>query len=143
VTKTTTKQGTTCYSLYIQPSNPPAPQPRKPTRKPTKMPSPTPRGQSICTRSPDYTCYKSGRPQCCSKKNGKDCPKEMTICDNYPEGMTGWNYCTNSPDYKCYKDGRPSCCNGNSMNCPKDKPKCDNKKMTEGLTSQHFLRSVN
>lgn len=143
VTRTTTKSGTTCYSLHIQPSNPPAPQPRKPTRKPTKKPSPTPKGQSICTRSLDYTCYKSGRPQCCSNNNGKDCPKEMTICDNHPEGLTGWNYCSYGPNYNCYKDGQPSCCAKDSMNCPRDQPKCDNKKTTEELASQRFLRSKN
>mmetsp|Transcript_46 Transcript_46/g.58 ORF Transcript_46/g.58 Transcript_46/m.58 type:complete len:304 (-) Transcript_46:56-967(-) len=140
VTRATTKQGTTCYALHIQPSDP---QPRTPTRKPTKKPSSTPRGQSICVRSPDYDCYKSGRPQCCSKNNGKDCPKEMTMCDNHPEGGGGWNYCTQSPDFDCYKDGRPSCCAKNSLNCPQKQPSCDKKKSSEELASQRFLRSVN
>lgn len=135
VTRATTKQGTTCYSLYIQPSNPPAPSPKKPTSPP---------GSSICTRSPDYNCYITGRPSCCSKNNGKNCPSEMTICDNYPEGYTGWSYCTDGPDYTCYKSGWPSCCMENELNCPRQKPACDStKKSNEELATQRFLRSVN
>ena len=141
VYSTTTSPGATCYSLHIQPSNPPAPKPRKPTRRPTRKPA---RQPEICTRELDYKCYKSGRPSCCDKNNGRDCPKEMTICDNHPEGKSGWNYCSFSPDYKCWKSGWPSCCNGNSLNCPRKQPGCDNKKTsTEELASQRFLRTNN
>ncbi len=140
VYSTTTSPGATCYSLHIQPSNPPAPKPRKPTRRPTRKPA---RQPEICTRELDYKCYKSGRPSCCDKNNGRDCPKEMTICDNHPEGKSGWNYCSFSPDYKCWKSGWPSCCNGNSLNCPRKQPGCDNKKTsTEELASQRFLRTT-
>lgn len=143
VYSTTTSRGTTCYSLHIQQSNPPAPKPRKPTRRPTRKPSPSPQPKICQVR--DYKCYKSGRPSCCDKKNGKDCPKEMTMCDNHPEGMTGWNYCSYGPDYDCWKGGWPSCCNGNSKNCPRKQPGCDNKKKktsTEELASQRFLRTT-
>lgn len=44
--------GSTCYSLYVQPVPAPTPGP--------------PPGSSICTRTPDYRCYKTGRPACCS-----------------------------------------------------------------------------
>jgi hypothetical protein len=113
----------------------PQPQPRSPTRKPTTKPSPpTPDGQSICTRSPDYKCYKTtGRPECCYKNNGKNCPTYMTMCNNYPEGYTGWDYCTRAPDNNCYpySNGRPACCSqkgGGTMNCPKQMPGCENKR---------------
>ena len=82
----TSMRGTTLTStLSLSPSC-------KPAHKPTKKPSP-----------PDYQCYKTGRPACCSKNRGKDCPTYMTMC-NYPEGYYGWNYCTTAPapDYTCY-----------------------------------------
>ena len=110
VTRSSVKPKATCYSLYIQPSNPPAP-----------------REPDICTREADYDCYKSGRPQCCDENDGKDCPDEMTICDNHAEGVSGWSYCTHGPDYDCYEDGRPRCCRENSMNCPRNMPACDKK----------------
>ena len=113
VFQTTTKPGTTCYSLHIQPSDPP--------------PSPEPRGKSICTRALDYECYKHGRPKCCTENDGKDCPSEMTICDNFPENWTGTlSYCSGAPNFACWRDGRPSCCRENALNCPRDEqPACD------------------
>lgn len=106
--------GSTCYSLYVQPVPAPTPGP--------------PPGSSICTRTPDYRCYKTGRPACCSVDDGENCPSEMTICDNHGEDMTGTSYCTSSPDYQCYKGGWPDCCvgiGGDVMNCPREQPPCD------------------
>lgn len=39
-------------------------------------------GSSYCTYSPDYSCYKSGRPSCCGRNRGRDCPKQEPRCDN-------------------------------------------------------------
>jgi hypothetical protein len=111
---------------------------RKPTQKPTKKPSPSPPtpGSSICAWSPDYSCYKTGQPECCSNNGGRDCPSNDTMCNNYPEGYTGWNYCTYKPNYNCYPNGgHPSCCSmsgGGTMNCPVDQPPCE--------TRSRFLR---
>eukprot|EP00986_Skeletonema_menzelii_P021088 scaffold33169_cov166-Skeletonema_menzelii.AAC.1 len=117
------KQGQTCYArLFNAPS-----------------PSPAPVGSGICTYTPDYDCYKSGHPSCCDENNGKDCPNELTMCDNTSEGMTGWNYCASSPDYKCYEDGQPNCCAENAMNCPKTKPGCD--RAGEAAQFVKYLRS--
>ena len=38
-------------------------------------------GTSYCTYSPDYDCYEKGWPECCQKKEGKDCPAERPPCD--------------------------------------------------------------
>lgn len=107
------------------------PTPRSPTRKPTKKPSPSPPGSSICTRSPDYSCYTTGQPECCSYNGGRNCPSYDTMCNNYPEGYTGWNYCTSQPNYNCYpNDGYPSCCfmsGGGTMNCPINQPPCGSR----------------
>eukprot|EP00985_Skeletonema_marinoi_P007650 scaffold3388_cov114-Skeletonema_marinoi.AAC.3 len=118
--------------------NSPGPSPRsltrKPTRKPTKKPSPpspTP-GSNICTRSPDYSCYKTGQPECCSYNGGRNCPSYDTLCNNYPEGYTGWDYCAYQPNYNCYPNGgRPSCCfmsGGGTMNCPISQPPCESRR---------------
>lgn len=112
VANTQVNKGSTCYSLHVQPAPAPAPAP----------------GSSICVRSPDYDCYKTGRPACCSENEGENCPSFMTMCDNHASGMSGTSYCTWGPDYGCYKKGRPSCCSapgGDTMNCPKTKPDCD------------------
>lgn len=114
VANTQVKQGSTCYSLYVQPAPTPAPPP----------------GSSICVRSPDLDCYQSGHPACCSENEGGNCPSFLTMCDNHASGMTGTSYCTLPPDYDCYKakNGRPNCCNepgGDVMNCPKSQPDCD------------------
>ena len=101
------KQGQTCYARDFE-SDPPAPV-----------------GSGICTYTPDFSCYKSGRPSCCDENDGEDCPDELTVCDNIPEGETGADYCTYSPDYKCYENGRPECCDENPLNCPRTKPSCD------------------
>lgn len=112
VSNTQVEVGSTCYSLYVQEAPAPVPPP----------------GSSICVRSPDYDCYKSGRPPCCDVDDGANCPSEMTICDNHGEGMSGTSYCTYGPDFSCYKMGHPSCCTmdgGPTMNCPKDEPPCE------------------
>lgn len=111
---------------------------RKPTKKPTKRPTPAPPspGSSICTWSPDYSCYKTGQPECCSYNGGRNCPNYDTMCNNYPEGLTGWNYCTYPPDYNCYPNGgRPSCCfmsGGGTMNCPVNRPSCERSRFLRG-----------
>ena len=97
------------YSLFIL---------HQPTRKPT----PNKVGSSICTRSPDYGCYKSGRPACCD--SDYTCPSFMTMCDNVASGVAGSNFCGSwAPDYGCWPstDGRPPCCSksgGAYVNCP-------------------------
>lgn len=128
--------------------NKPGPTPRsptrrpthKPTRRPTRKPSPpppAPRGESICTWAPEFDCYKTGWPECCDFNGGRNCPKYQTMCNNYPEGWTGWNYCTTAPNFSCYPGtGQPTCCNmkgGGTMNCPRQKPGCSRK--------SRFLRS--
>jgi hypothetical protein len=68
----------------------------------------------------------------------------MTICDNFPEGMSGTSYCTHSPNYSCFKDGWPSCCRENALNCPREQPSCDYKmNSNEVLASKRFLRKAN
>ena len=116
-----------------------SPSPRGPTRKSAPRParrmstkktsSPTP-GSSICNLNPDYKCYKTGYPECCSYNDGRDCPSYQTMCDNYPEDKYGWDYCDFGPDFDCYPktDGRPSCCfmkGGELMNCPREEPGCE------------------
>jgi len=111
---------------------------KKPTQKPTKRPSPPPPspGSSICTWSPDYSCYKTGQPECCSYNGGRNCPSYDTMCNNYPEGYMGWNYCTYQPDFNCYPNGgRPSCCfmsGGGTMNCPINQPSCERSRFLRG-----------
>ena len=130
--------------------NSPGPSPRSPTRKPTRTPtrkptkkpsppSPTP-GSSICTRSPDYSCYKTGQPECCSYNGGRNCPSYYTMCNNYPKGYTGWDYCAYQPDYNCYPNGgRPSCCfmsGGGTMNCPISQPPCEGSRFLRGNSDE-------
>lgn len=122
VFNTKVEVGSTCYSLQTQPS---------PTETPVPVPTP-PRGRSICTRSPDYKCYKTGRPACCSDDE-YECPNYMTMCDNHGEGMTGTSYCTYSPQYGCdpatwSNGGYPKCCGapgGDVINCPIEQPPCN------------------
>ncbi len=91
----------------------------QPTRKPTPNTRP---GSSICTRSPDYGCYKSGWPACCD--SDYTCPSFMTMCDNVASGVGGNNFCGSwAPDYGCWPSthGRPPCCSksgGAYVNCP-------------------------
>jgi hypothetical protein len=125
---------------YNKPGPTPRSPTRRPTRRPTRKPSPSPPapGSSICTwGAPDYDCYITGRPECCSYNGGRNCPNYMTMCNNYPADETGWDYCTNQPNYSCYPGtGQPACCNmkgGGTMNCPRQKPGCSRK--------SRFLRS--
>lgn len=133
VYSTQPQQGETCYSLQIQSSSPP--------------PSPTPPvGTSICTYAPDYDCYQTGHPACCSENGGKDCPDYLTMCDNHAEGEGGFDYCTNAPDYDCYNtsDGQPSCCSepgGSFMNCPQEQPGCDDDEGPSQYMNTNYLRS--
>lgn len=126
VANTQVKQGSTCYSLDVQPAQvTPSPVTASPlTPFPTRTPSP-----SICVGKKDLDCYQSGYPACCSVDGGENCPSFLTMCDNHASGMTGTSYCTYPPAYGCYKkNGRPSCCGepgGDTMNCPKTKPDCD------------------
>mmetsp|Transcript_25400 Transcript_25400/g.36251 ORF Transcript_25400/g.36251 Transcript_25400/m.36251 type:complete len:283 (+) Transcript_25400:189-1037(+) len=130
ISDTRPQQGETCYSLQIQSTNPPPP------------PAP-PVGTGICTYAPNYDCYKTGHPECCSEDNGANCPNYLTICDNHAEGESGFDYCTDAPDYQCYKtsDGQPSCCSehgGSLMNCPQTQPPCDEPSQSQFMK---YLRS--
>eukprot|EP00986_Skeletonema_menzelii_P018929 scaffold26820_cov171-Skeletonema_menzelii.AAC.1 len=70
------------------------------TEIPVASPVPMP-GSSICTRSLDFDCYKTGRPACCN--SGYTCPSFMTMCDNTGAGVGGSNYCSSwAPDYSCW-----------------------------------------
>jgi hypothetical protein len=114
---TATVKDRTCYNLSTQPADPGN---RVATLIPTATPVPPPGG--ICTRSPDYGCYKSGRPACCN--SGYTCPSFMTLCDNAGAGTGGSSPCTWSPDYGCWPstNGWPPCCDkdgGDFVNCPK------------------------
>ena len=137
VYNTDVQPGSTCYSLSVQPIGP---QPR--------------RGQSICTRAPDYHCYKTGRPACCSDDE-YTCPDFMTMCDNHPENTSGTSYCSSwSPDYTCTSPewsntwGRPNCCledGGDIMNCPIDPPAChpeDEDTIDEAGANASYLRAT-
>lgn len=100
---TSVKQGTTCYSMQYQLVGP---------RRPA--------GASICVRSPDYDCYKTGRPACCD--SDYTCPSYMTMCDNTPSDFSGGSVCSYAPDYQRYKTGWPDCCSqpgGDVINCPR------------------------
>ena len=144
---TDVQQGSTCYSLHVQPSPTPFP-----TESPPE-PQPRPRGSSICTRALDYRCYKTGRPACCSDDEFT-CPDFMTMCDNHPENMSGTSYCTWSPDYTCTSPewsstwGRPNCCledGGDIMNCPIDPPAChpeDEDTIDEAGANASYLRAT-
>ena len=112
------QQGETCYSLQIQPNNPPPPSPMPPV------------GTTICDYTPNYDCYVDGHPPCCKVDGGQQCPNYLTMCNNHADGETGFDYCTDAPEYQCYNtpDGHPSCCSapgGAYMNCPKTMPGCD------------------
>jgi hypothetical protein len=37
-------------------------------------------GWNYCTQSPDFDCYKDGRPSCCAK-NSLNCPQKQPSCD--------------------------------------------------------------
>ena len=109
---TITDTDRTCYRLHTQTQSV--------TTFPVESPVERP-GSSICTRSPDYDCYKSGRPACCD--SDYNCPSFMTMCDNVSSGVGGHSVCTWSPDYGCWPDthGRPPCCSedgGDFINCP-------------------------
>ena len=105
-------------------------------------PSPPTPSFNICLQPKDFECYKSGRPQCCGENDGKDCPDEMTICDNFPENTSGTTYCTWGPESDCYEDGWPSCCFENELNCPRERPGCEKPK-PELASQRRFLRNVN
>ena len=132
-------QNICAYNSGPSPRGPTRKPTKKPTRKPTKSPSHAP-GSSICTRSPDYSCYKTGQPECCSHNGGRNCPSYMTMCNNYPAGYTGWNYCAYQPDLNCYPNGgRPSCCSmsgGGTMNCPVNRPSCENSRLLRGNSDE-------
>ena len=90
--------------------------------QPTRKPTPQNKGGSICTRSVDYGCYKTGRPACCN--SDYTCPSFMTMCDNTGAGMGGTSICTWAPDRSCWPStkGDPPCCSepgGDTINCPK------------------------
>jgi len=97
-----------------------------PTASPTMAPTteaPVVSGNSYCVWSPDYSCYQSGWPSCCSD-DPDDCPKQQPQCDNAP--IAGASYCTFAPDYSCFENGWPSCCDAEGNTCPRDQPGCDN-----------------
>lgn len=125
VAGTEVQRGSTCYYLQVQPAPAPAP------------------GSSICVRSLDYDCYKTGRPACCDDDE-YTCPDYMTMCDNTGEDETGTSYCTNAPDNDCYSDGWPSCCSapgGDIMNCPIDQPDCEtNEEATAGAVAAKLVK---
>jgi hypothetical protein len=81
-------------------------------------------GNSYCTYSPKWDCYKSGWPKCCID-GSLECPDEQPECEiGWP--IDGDNYCTYSPDYNCYEKGFPSCClTKDGDDCPENKPFCD------------------
>ena len=128
VYKTRVQEGSTCYSLQVQPT-------------------PTPAPSSICEGPKDFDCYKTGRPACCSEDGGENCPDFMTMCDNHSEDTTGYNYCTTAPQYGCdpstYSNmGWPLCCDepgGAEMNCPVEQPQCNSD--DSGPLSSPFLIS--
>ncbi|KAL7523321.1 hypothetical protein ACHAWF_000474 [Thalassiosira exigua] len=104
-------------------------------------------GSSICTHAPDYECYQTGWPPCCSENNGDDCPSFQTMCNNQGEGETGSSYCTYAPDYQCWHMGHPDCCSapgGEYMNCPKEQPPCDDSGNADdsSATAVKYLRTA-
>lgn len=136
VYKTRVQEGSTCYSLQVQPT-------------------PTPAPSSICEGPKDFDCYKTGRPACCSEDGGENCPDFMTMCDNHSEDTTGYNYCTTAPQYGCdpstYSNmGWPLCCDepgGAEMNCPVEQPQCNSDDESSNLnfmqTSEELANTCN
>lgn len=96
-----------------------------------------PRGQSYCTWSPDYKCYKSGWPQCCADDPNR-CPKKQPLCDR--NRRPGSSYCTYAPDYECYKNGWPRCCKRDPDNCPKEQPSCDKNEVEDELNQSKMIK---
>lgn len=93
-----------------------------PTTSPTEIPSEDDiTGNSYCTWSPDYDCYKTGWPACCDGDDSSFCPKVQPTCDN----MVGASYCTYSPNTSCYSNGWPSCCSADGNTCPREQPTCE------------------
>ena len=93
-------------------------------------------GSSICTWSPDKSCYKNnGRPKCC-KDDPDSCPPFLPICDKYTS-----NYCGMAPDKSCYRDGVPSCCIWNESNCPQSIPKCGKEDDGEAYFFQMMMEA--
>lgn len=80
--------------------------------------------EQYCTRPPDFSCYRFGRPECCLNSS-KPCPKEQPKCEvGFP--VIGQSYCTHAPEYGCYESGWPECCDdGNDETCPKVRPGCE------------------
>lgn len=115
-------------------------------------------GSSVCTYSPDYTCYNNGWPSCCGSPGG--CSSNPP-CDTSPDKKTpsptpykktpsptpyksrkatqfptyesndlpGSSVCTYAPDYTCYQNGWPSCCHSRSDSCPPNPP-CEKQDTT-------------
>ena len=142
VYNTAVQPGSTCYSLFVQPSSTPFP-----TESPITEPESI--GGNICTREPDYKCYKTGRPACCSDDE-YTCPDYMTMCDNYPEDYAGTSYCSYAPEYGCdpatwSNSGWPKCCHedgGDIMNCPIEQPAC-NPEDTIDFVARPVIRQKN
>ena len=42
-------------------------------------------GLDYCVRSPDYTCYENGRPECCEQNEGIDCPRNPPRCNKFDD----------------------------------------------------------
>ena len=96
-------------------------------------------GTSYCTYAPDYSCYATGWPSCCSV-DFTTCPEERPPCEtdevDQPDNgeidnvnvteppLVGTSYCTYAPDYSCYATGWPSCCS-DATTCPKERPPCE------------------
>eukprot|EP00536_Pseudo-nitzschia_multiseries_P011359 jgi/Psemu1/289641/fgenesh1_pg.382_\ len=76
-----------------------------------------------CSSTPDFRCYRFGRPECCLKSS-IECPKIQPECEiGWP--VVGDSYCTYAPDFGCYKNGRPKCCLDDSVACPEERPECE------------------
>ena len=76
-----------------------------------------------CKDTPEFGCYKFGRPECCLKSS-INCPKEKPGCEvGFP--IIGESYCTYPPKYGCYENGWPKCCDTLSEDCPENRPNCE------------------
>jgi len=81
-------------------------------------------GEDYCTYAPDKSCYESGWPSCCLKKDAIPCPEDPEPCAVGIPVLWG-SYCTHTPDPSCYTNGYPECCSSDEVECPDEPGPCD------------------
>lgn len=73
-------------------------------------------GVDYCTWGPNFACYATGWPSCCSEDDATAlCPVDLPPCEIIElvadsELYAGPPYCKSPQDFTCYTDGLPACC---------------------------------